>query len=190
MATKKQRVQGGQRVVWLASEYHPINFALMARVRGELTRDQCQTALDKLQYKHPALSVNVAQAADGHVYLSSNPALQLPMRIGTREHPERWVKEVTAELSRAFDLRHEPPLRCVLLQGPEVSDVLFVCPHALADGFSVTYLIRDLLGFLSNPEVDVTPMPLGRSKKINLPKTPCFLRGKHQVWEVFISGTT
>ncbi|NBD36830.1 MAG: hypothetical protein GVY30_12650, partial [Chloroflexi bacterium] len=31
---------------------------------------------------------------------------------------------------------------------------------------------------------------LGRSKKISLPKTGNFQRGKHQVWEVLISGTT
>ena len=31
---------------------------------------------------------------------------------------------------------------------------------------------------------------LGRSKKINLPKTSGFLREEYQVWEILNSGTT
>jgi hypothetical protein len=79
MNTKRQKLQGGQFVVWLASEYHPINFALMARIRGTFTVGQFQTALDKLQLKHPPLSMRVTRESDGSVYLTSDPALKFPV---------------------------------------------------------------------------------------------------------------
>jgi hypothetical protein len=61
MSTEKQRLQGGQLIVWMASEYHAINFALMARIRGTFPPDSFQKALDKLVLKYPSLAVNVVQ---------------------------------------------------------------------------------------------------------------------------------
>jgi hypothetical protein len=172
MNTKKQKLQGGQLIVWLASEYHSINFALMARIRGNLTPDQFQKALDKLQLKHPSLSANVVQEADGNVYLIPKPALEFPVRIMARKHPESWVEEVTTELDQAFDLLNNPPIRFVLLWGKGVSEVLFVCPHALADGFATAYLVRDFLVFLNDPDVEVAPMPLAQPMSELIPDFP------------------
>jgi hypothetical protein len=58
-----------------------------------------------------------------------------------------------------------------------VADLLYILPE---EGHTADLLYDVRLGFLG----------LGRSKKINLPKTICFLMKKHQVWEVLISGTT
>ena len=159
MRTEKRRLRGGQLVVWRASAYHTINFAVMARIRGPLSPDLTQKALDSLLVKHPSLSVNVLQDADGDVYQVSNPGLKVPVRIEKRAHPNHWIEETTAELGRAFDLRKDPPLRCVLLRDEDVSDVLFVCPHVLADGLATAYLVRDFLAFLGDPEADVAPIP-------------------------------
>lgn len=172
MNTTTQRLQGGQLVVWLASAYHPINFALMARIRGNITPEQFQKALAKLAIKHPSLSVNVVRGADGYVHLTPKPALKFPVRTMDRKHPESWVEEVTTELGQAFDLGNHPPIRFVLLQGEGVADVLFVCPHALADGFAAAYLVRDFLVFLDDPDVDVVPMPPAQSMSELIPDFP------------------
>jgi hypothetical protein len=172
MSTEKQKLQGGQLVVWLASEYHSINFALMARIRGSFTPDQFQRALDKLQLKHPALSANVVQEADGSVYLIPKPAVEFPVRIVDREHAESWVEQATTELEQPFDLLNNPPIRFVLLRGKDVSEVLFVCPHALADGLATAYLVRDFLTFLNDPDVDVAPMPPAQPMSELIPNFP------------------
>jgi hypothetical protein len=159
MKTEKQRLQGGQLVVWLASEYHAINFALMARIRGTLSPESYQKALDKLLLKHPSLAVNVIQDARGDVCLLPSPAPKVPLRIEERKRPTHWIEETTTELARPFDLGEDPPLRCLILQDKDVSDILFVCPHVLADGLATTYLLRDFLAFLDDPEAEVTPTP-------------------------------
>jgi NRPS condensation-like uncharacterized protein len=129
----------------------------MARVRGTLSPDSCQSALDKLLIKHPALSINVVQDTEGEVYLVSNPTLKIPVRLEERTHPKHWIEEMTTELTQAFDLSKDPPIRCVLLQDKDVLDILFICPHVLADGFATVYLLRDFLAFLNDPEAKVTP---------------------------------
>lgn len=172
MNTDGQKLQGGQFIVWLASEYHPINFALMARIRGAFTVDQFWRTLDKLQRKHLPLSMRATRESDGSIYLISDPTLKFPVRIIDRKHPESWVEEVTAELGRAFDLLNDPPIRFVLLRGENVSDILFICPHVLADGFATAYLVRDFLVFLSDPDADVATLPQTQPLSASIPDFP------------------
>ncbi len=178
--TTTQPLQGGQFVVWLASQYHPINFAFMARIRGDFTLQQAQQALDKLRVKYPPLSMRAVRESDGSVHWISDPALELPMRSIARDHTERWIAEVTSELSQAFDLFTQPPMRLVLLQDEELSEILFVCPHVLADGLAVAYLVRDFLTFLGNPAAEGVAMPLTPPMSTLIPDFP----GKRRViWQ-------
>lgn len=172
MSTEKQRLHGGQLIVGLASAYHTINFALMARVCGALSPDSFQEALDKLLVKHPSLSVNVVQEAGGAVFQVPNPALRVPVRIEARTHPNHWIEEVTTELVEAFDLSKDPPIRCVLLRDKDVSDILFVCPHVLADGLAAAYLLRDFLAFLDNPEAEIAPTSRVQPMPMLIPEFP------------------
>jgi hypothetical protein len=184
MDTTKQHLQGGQLVVWLASEHHPINFALAARIRGAFAPEQFQQALDTLRRTYPPLSMRATKESDGDVYLVPDPALRIPVRTLERKHAAHWVDEVTAELDRAFDLLHNPPLRLVWLREGDVSEILFVCPHALADGFAVAYLVRDFLMFLSDP-ADAVTMPLTQLMPELIPDFPgrsiAILRAKLKV---------
>ena len=159
MNDTRQKLRGGQLAVWLVSQHQPITFALTARIRGVCTPDQFRQALGKVRLKYPPLSTRVIRESDGTVYLIPDAGLEFPVRIVERAHSS-WVKEVTTELARPFDMLNEPPVRFAWLRGKDVSEIIFVCPHALADGFSVAYLARDFLTFLGNPHADVEPMPL------------------------------
>ena len=58
-----------------------------------------------------------------------------------------------------FDVR--PAIRFILVQSPDVSELIILCHHIICDGMSLAYLARDLLVHLGNParEVDVSPAP-------------------------------
>lgn len=148
------KLRGGQFAVWLASEYQSINFALAARVQGSFTPDQFRLALGKLQRKYLALSMRLRKETSRSVYAVVDPSLEIPLQIVERQHAESWVTAVTTELGKAFDLYQNAPLRLIWLQGKNVSEVVFTCPHALADGLSVAYLMRDFLMFLSQPKLE------------------------------------
>ena len=172
MTDSKQKLRGGQFAVWLSSEYQSINFALTARLQGAVTPEQIRVALDKVQFRYPPLSMRLAQESNRCVYLVPDARLKIPIRIVGRQHSEQWLGEVTTELGLAFDLVNDPPLRLVWLRGQRTSEMIFVCPHVLADGLSVVYLIRDFLKFLDDPEADVKPMPLTSPMSELLPDFP------------------
>ena len=153
-----QKLRGGQFAVWLVSEYQSINFTLAARVQGSFTLDQFRLALNKLQHKYPPITMRLKRGSSRSVYIIADPGLEIPIRIVDREHTESWVEEVTRELGQVFDLYNSVPIRLVWLRGESVSEIIFTCPHAMADGLSVAYLVRDFLMFLGNPDSDSEPM--------------------------------
>ena len=167
-----QKLRGGQFAVWLASEYQSINFALTVRVQGAITPEQFRSALEKLRIKYRPLSMRMATESDRSVYLIPDSSLKIPIRIVERKQSEQWVAEVAVELGLAFDLLHDPPIRLVWLRGEKVSEIVFVCPHVLADGLAVVYLIRDFLEFLGDPDAGAEPMPLTPAMSELLPDFP------------------
>ncbi|MBN1920858.1 MAG: hypothetical protein JW892_06415 [Anaerolineae bacterium] len=181
----QQRLRGGQFAVWLASKVQSINFALTARLHGALSPDQLRAALDKLRRKYPALSMRLTETAHRQVVLIPDPDLEIPVRLVERGHSEQWADEVAAELGQPFDLLNDAPLRLVWLRGEDASELSFICPHALADGLSVVYLIRDFLEFLEHPEATVQPLPPALSMSDGLPDFP----GKRSlVWQFKIKA--
>jgi hypothetical protein len=181
----QQRLRGGQFAVWLTSKIQSINFALTARLHGALNPDQLRAALDKLRLKYPTLSMRLTETAHRQVVLIPDPDLEIPVRLVERRSPEQWVAEVAAELGRPFDLLNDAPLRLVWLRGEDASELSFICPHALADGLSVVYLIRDFLEFLERPEAAIQPLPPAPSMSAGLPDFP---RKRWLVWQFKIKA--
>ncbi|MEL6319227.1 MAG: hypothetical protein AAFQ57_01060, partial [Cyanobacteria bacterium J06626_14] len=68
---------------------------------------------------------------------------------------EDWIQVTTEELKRAFSTQTGPLIRFLLLESPEVSDLIITAHHSICDGRSLVYLIRDIMVYLSNPEQDV-----------------------------------
>lgn len=154
-----RQLRGGQFAVWLASAYQSINFALTASLSGACTPEQVHAALGKLRSRHSGLATRLIEEPQRRVVAVTDPDLEIPVRIVQRQHAAQWREEVAGELGQAFDLSSSAPLRVVWLRGAEVSEMAFVCPHALADGLSVAYLVRDFLAFLGQPDREPAPLP-------------------------------
>ena len=57
-----------------------------------------------------------------------------------------------------FKLSTGPLARFILLQSPEISEVLIICHHVICDGTSLAILARDLLLYVGNPYRKVQEM--------------------------------
>ncbi len=171
--------------MWLTAQADPINFALTARVRGAFTAEQLRQALDKVRRRYPSSAVRVTQKPTGAAYLSYVDT-PYPIHVIERAHAEQWTDEVVKALQRPFDLQNEPPLRFIWLRGETVSEIVFLCHHAFADGLSVTYLLRDLLTCLGDPTADLVPQSPSPTLDELLPD----FRGKRRVrWQAWLKAT-
>jgi hypothetical protein len=72
-----------------------------------------------------------------------------------------WRDLVAAELTRPFDRSRAPMIRAVLLRsGPSTAAaIVLAVDHAIVDGLSAAYLLRDLFSFLSGHELTALPVP-------------------------------
>lgn len=83
----------------------------------------------------------------------------IPLRTVQRESEQLWQREVERELSTPFVWAEAPLVRTVLLHSTDISELIVTCHHAIADGVSALYLIRDILQAIANSDTSFQPLP-------------------------------
>ena len=77
-----------------------------------------------------------------------------------------WI-EVHARASRVpFEFETRPAIRFILVQAPELSELIILCHHMICDGMSLAYLARDLMMHLGEPDREVAVLPVGRQERL------------------------
>ncbi|MDE2419820.1 MAG: hypothetical protein KGO49_01395 [Gammaproteobacteria bacterium] len=160
MTSLKQKMQGAELAVWLASTVIVQNFTASFRITGEFTTDELVNAIERLKGKYPTLSMHVVPKPDGTTEFVSNPDLVIPLRIVERETASTWNEIQTTEMGVPFDMLTQPPIRIVWIRGQGVSELLLVCHHAFADGLAGFLVLRDILTLLGHPDLKFEKLPL------------------------------
>jgi NRPS condensation-like uncharacterized protein len=171
-----RRKIAGERVLLML----PLHVVLAARIRGAVDPQGVATALDRLRSRHPLLAVRVEIGDDGTgMYLGSNVALP-PVHVMARDGDNQWLARVEEELRAPFPIETGPLMRCSLVHAEDVCDVILCGHHAICDGMSMGYLLRDLLGCLAEPQADVAgpliPPAIDRSTVPDPPRSNALQR--------------
>jgi Condensation domain len=158
-----------EQMIWSYEQIRPMHFTLTSNIIGTLHVDQLQQALIKVQQRHPLLNVRIALSSSGIPWLITDSA-QIPVRVVKRHSSLQWQQEVEQELSNPFDWNQAPLIRVVLLQGEGVSDLIITCMHAIADGMSVVFLLRDILHCIGFPDRELSILPEQQSYEYLVPQ--------------------
>ncbi len=121
------------------------NFAMMVRVRGDVSAEQMQTALSQIHLRHAAL----APAGADTVF----PLVVLP-----QSSEDDWVEVVKAELGQSFSDAPESFARFHLLKYADGFDLVGCFDHGACDGMSGMFVLRDVLLVLGNPHLTLSPL--------------------------------
>lgn len=127
------------------------NFAMMVRVRGDVSVEQLNMALGRVRVRHPAL----APAAD-----TSEQPVFFPLAVRADCSDEDWIEVAQTELREPFLGPPGPFARFTLLQRAEGFDLVAVFHHRICDGMSGMFFLRDLLQVLGDPQLELAPLPL------------------------------
>ena|GEM_PF-2331328 len=145
------------------------NFAMMVRVRGEVSVEQLSTALSRVRVRHPALAPTAATSGNEVLFPLSVRAAR-PSWSGTRVpgfngDPGRadcgdgeWIEIAQAELREPFSDQSGPFARFTLLQRAEGFDLVATFHHRICDGMSGMFFLRDLLQVLGDPQLELAPL--------------------------------
>lgn len=147
---------------WLYDQVHPVHFVLAAKLDASVNIEQLRHSLHNVQQRHPLLRVRIDLSNAGGPKFVEQPA-EIPIRVADRIDDNQWQHELAVELSETLPWHCAPLARVVLLNGSNQSELLVSCHHAIADGLSSAYLLRDIVAGLSNPSVSYRPLSAAKS---------------------------
>ena len=160
MEAKKyeRKVTGAERFF----SHSPFSIVTMvARIKGNVTEEMLKNAVAKVQQRHALLRVRIKEDHEHDPWFTSEGVQEIPIEIVARKSENDWIK-IHIEASKIpFEFETRPAIRFILVQSPEVSELIILCHHIICDGMSLAYLARDLMVHLGDPsgEVEVLPAP-------------------------------
>ena len=146
-----------EHLFWLTDQHHRLHFAVTALISGETRARDWRRALDRLQKRHPIMTVCIDGEPDSVPSFRQAAAAPIPLRIVEEEPELRWEAEVGKELATPFNPIRAPLIRAVLIQGARDAAFMLVAHHSIADGLSLAYAIRDTLDALAGRSLPPLP---------------------------------
>jgi hypothetical protein len=147
----------------LFDQYFPTNGALAAQITGPTTVQQWRDALDAVQQRHPLLSARIDTSFNRVPHFRRVPGQRIPLRVVTSP-AARWQREIAKEVNAPFTPDEAPLFRAVLLHQETYCIFILSSHHAVCDGSSRIFLLRDMLLALSGNALE--PLPLAPSREI------------------------
>jgi len=105
------------------------------------------------------LGVRIYKDEKSEPWYTNDNVPENPLKVIQRTSEEDWNRELLNEYKIRFKLSTGPLARFILLQSPEISEVLIICHHVICDGTSLAILARDLLLYVGDPDRKVQEMP-------------------------------
>lgn len=140
--------------------YSPYSLvAVVARIKGTITLEHLKRAVPKISQKHILLQCKIINDNSGSLWFTSDTTGAIPVKSIKRTSDSQWMNVVETESKIPFDFDKHPPIRFILVQSSEESELIILCHHIICDGMSLAFLANDLMTSLGNPEEKFEPLP-------------------------------
>ncbi len=155
----RRPLSGAEQYLHAMDSDTPVSFATTACVRGSFSADNLRGALNEVQRRHRLLAVRSEMGDHGQAWLVSEGVPDIPIRVVEARDDEDWVRVLAEELPRPFAWEVGPLVRLALVSEPSRAHLVLTCHHAIADGLSGAFALRDLLRVLGTPSEHLEPLP-------------------------------
>jgi NRPS condensation-like uncharacterized protein len=134
--------------------YSPFSIvAMVIRIKGPVTIEQLKSAIPRLEQKYIMLRSRIVNDPSGDLWFTTEGTAEIPLQSVNRTSSDQWMDIVEEESKIPFDFETRPPLRFILLQSSQVSDLIILSHHIICDGLSLAFLARDLMVTLGRPDM-------------------------------------
>lgn len=152
-----ERKVTGAELFFLHSPFSIVT--MVARIKGTVTEEMLKKAVNKVQPRHALLNVRIQEDSQHELWFRSDHVQAILIEIFPRKSADDWIT-IHAEASKIpFEFETRPAIRLILVQSPEVSELVILCHHIICDGMSLAYLARDILLHLGDPEREIERLP-------------------------------
>jgi|GEM_PF-1309375 len=147
-----------ERMVDVFDRGATLNFLVVAQVNGPLSADRLESALRRLESRHPLLRARV-ERSEGGVAFVPGEARPIPLRV--LEGPAGAWRALAEEglTHRVWDDAGPRAELTWLRHSPCESSLLLLFHHLVSDGSSGMFAMRDLLRLAAQPGLALAPIP-------------------------------
>ena len=140
------------------------NIPLVVRLTGQLDRRALISSLEAIVARHEILRTRFVATEDGPIQVIEE-TVDFTVAVSAAADDEAVQGLCRTEASRPFDLAIGPPIRAqLLIVSPEENVLQVTLHHAVADGWSVTILLRELkalyAAFSTGGSSPLEPLPV------------------------------
>lgn len=166
-----------ETVLWALDAACPANAVVIARLKGPLNQGALESALARLQKKHPLLQMKVVHDTQkGKPGFSSENVPPIPLRW-LNGSPDGIHEIAETEFRTPVRPSCGPLIRCTAISHDSTTtSLVLTVNHAILDGLSSYYLMEDICLFLGDPDMP-EPTPLLMPLENYLPDQCRGLRG-------------
>jgi NRPS condensation-like uncharacterized protein len=138
----------------------PYNLVVVLSIKGPIFIDELKLALKKTQEKHPLLRVRIQSDNEDFYWFTSKDVGEIPIETLEFENESKTTKLFLKNLETPFDMSDpvKPLFRVTLLHSLERCDLILCAQHTITDGLSMAFLMRDISGFLNDPNIEISPI--------------------------------
>ena len=141
----------------------PFTSIFSIRLRGSLSEERLQRALQTLQANHPMLCSTVQEFGGRPHFIRQDCPAPIPLRIVERTGEDGWQDEVRREWTVPVGAGRQPLARFVWIRGSHVSELILAAHHCICDGQSGMNLLQELLTACDDPDGDLKSSDVFRS---------------------------
>ncbi len=152
----EQKIGYARGSLW--APFHAVG--MVARIQGDVCTERVESALCKLEILYPPLAGRVQLEDDGSAWLTTEGVGKFPLEVRPRTSDDDWAKLFLEQEKIPFVFERGPLARFFLLRGHQCSDLIVIAPHVVCDGYSMTFVISDMVSLLNDPDRMMTPPPL------------------------------
>ena len=153
----KRRMGAPERVLLML----PLNVVMATKIKGVVEVEQLAAVLDSLRKRHALLAVRVVIDENDMAWYVTEGVPEFTINTIPLQTEDQWQQTAVDECKTSFPIETGPLVRFSLLQSSDGADLVVCAHHAICDGMSLTYLIRDILQQLAEPgrAVEILPEP-------------------------------
>jgi hypothetical protein len=171
MKTQTRRPLGGpERFFWLLDQQRPVHFTMAATVTGTQPITNWQQALAAIQQQHPLFSVCIRLNENNSPEFVTQSGNPIPLKVVKTTAENAWVAELEYDTTQRFDSTSAPLVRVAVYEFEKQSVIALTAHHAISDGRSLTYALRDLLNAMNGKYASPYVMPPSIDSYTDLPE--------------------
>lgn len=156
-----------EELLWWYDKSSPFHFVMAAEYAGICSLSGWRRALNDVQARQPLLRMRITTVSGGLPSFAPTDDQEIPLRIAKIDSD--WPTEICRELSVPFDTDSGPLMRAVLLQMTDRAMLVLAVHPSIADGLSLSHVLRDVLLAISGKSLQPLPLTPSQERSLGIP---------------------